>query len=154
MNILWIGVGGCTLFNGLYGSVWTFDGSVWMGVHFLMVNMGWCESFMGRCGWVCTFNGWCGSVWTFYGSVCCELFMGGCRLVWVGVGRWNTLKRLINKLKQRRIFDKKGDVYTRMVMGRRVQKQSNKVRNQRAIKKFLKTVYFIMKKILGSTRNL
>ena len=45
--------------------VWTFYGWVWVGVHFLMVDMGWCELFMGGC----------------------ELFMGGCALVCLGVSR-------------------------------------------------------------------
>ena len=35
-----------------------------------------------------------------------------------------------------RILDKKGDVYTRIVMGGRVQKENNKARNRRVIKKF------------------
>ena len=42
-----------------------FYGSVWVGVHFLMVDMGWCELFVGGC----------------------KLFMGGCALVCLGVSR-------------------------------------------------------------------
>ena len=45
MNFLRVGVGWCALFNGRYGSVGTFSGSVWVG-------MGGCKLFMSGRGLV------------------------------------------------------------------------------------------------------
>jgi len=46
----------------------------------------------------------------------------------------------------RRIIDSKNDVYSRMINGGRIQKATSRERNRCVIKKFLKTVYFIVKK--------